>query len=233
MSLLSKLKQAADAKVSNDYVGGKSLLPTNIYKGNVSQFFVDEYKSGALFASLTLFIDGKEIRQRLLLTNARGENYYEYQGEKRQFDSYTLANNVCLLLTGKSLDEAKFIKGKVEDWNPDTRQMEQVTKDNVLDYNKREMLTFAIGEIKQYKQEKIGDKYEYVDEILTSNELLAVASDTGITANEILLELKPTFINKWLAANEGKVIDRTKGKKPIKKNKANEEPDASENDIPF
>ena len=104
MSLL-KTTTSDKAKAGGDTLGGFSVFKSDAYEAIVKMLYVGQAKSGAKFLGIHLTIDGKEYREQVYFTNKNGENFYTKNNEDHILPGYQNADELCLLTTGKHLED--------------------------------------------------------------------------------------------------------------------------------
>jgi len=93
---------------TGDRIGGTA-LPTGIYELVVDMAYLDVSARGAKFLGLSLVgANGEKHKEKIYFTTGdakKNVNFYEKEGKKFQLAGYTLANELCLLTTGKLLEQ--------------------------------------------------------------------------------------------------------------------------------
>lgn len=205
-----------------DRLGGGNfgLWDTGAYDGVVKMAYLDKYDSGAQYIDLTLSKGGKDFRQKVLITNSKGENFYTKDGKKNPLMGFSLMDSLCVMLTGMPLagQDGEVEEKAVEVFNYTTKQTEKVAKP-VLMALLNKPVTFAIEKSlnnKQVKDQSTG-KYENTAETEEKNELVKFFdTETKLTLTEAEGGLEEgQFYHKWLAANTdengvGKIRNKVK-----------------------
>lgn len=211
---LKQFKRQKDVEATKDVVGGYSLLPTDVYKATIKMAYLGKSKNGANFVTLILNTPEQEHKETIYITNRNEEVYYTKQGVKHYLPGFVIIDELCLLVTGRSLSEMETEQKHVKVYNYDTNR-EEPTEVPVLVELLNAKLEVAITEEKFFKQEKgASGEYEDTDEEVSRNTITKFLSDDGFTINELIDEVEePDYKPKWLARNQGQVYDRTKKKK--------------------
>lgn len=110
MGLFSNLTNDGLEEQEDRVGGGRKVHPTNIYPATVTALFAGQAESGAQYVELVAKFDegGDEYRERLFITNKKGENFFtdkKDKTKKRPLPGFTLIDNLCLLTTDKPLCE--------------------------------------------------------------------------------------------------------------------------------
>jgi hypothetical protein len=206
---------------AQDRIGGFSPLDSDIYTMTIKALYVGKSAGGAM--SLTLLADngGREYRETLWITNKKGENFFLNANDKTKkvpLPGFTVADDICLITTGKSLSEQDAEEKVI----------------NVYDYEAKkevpksvQMITEVIGQkvslgiIKQTvnKNEKVGDEYvptaetrdeNFIDKVFHPDQKMTV-----VEARNGVEEAK--FWDSWVERNKG----NTRDKRTIKDGEAN------------
>jgi hypothetical protein len=205
-----------------DRLGGGGLWDTNMYDGRVKMAYAASYDSGAQYIQLILAKDGKEYRERILITNGKGENFYTKDGKKLPLMGFSMIDSLCVLTTDQPLS-AQDVEEKIVNVYDYELKKEVPTAVPVLTGLLDQEVTFAIERQLGFKQAKGGDgKYHDTAEEQETNELQKFYhTETKLTVTEAEQGLEEgVFYHKWLAANVdengiGKVRDKRKGTKNV------------------
>lgn len=205
---------------AKDSLGGFARLPTDIYIGKIKQAYftssdTSESQSVVLGVGFTETIDGEEVErdymERLLITNKDGDAFYEKNGHKLPLQGFTIADDICQIITEASLtdQETETKKVKIRDF---TSGEDIPTPVEVLIDLIGEEIALAVQHKRQNKREKNskGD-YVQVPEPVELNSIVKVLSPDDFST---LLELDegkdPAFADKWIERYQGKMQDTFK-----------------------
>ena len=211
MSIFGKID--TNKERTQDTVGGFKLLDTDIYRMTIKAMYAGKYDSGAQFLGfIATDKDGREYKQNLLVTNKKGDNFYvdKKTNKERLFTSFVVADDLCLLTTGKHIDELDtedrvlklYSNGKQED----------TTVPCLVDAHGKEV-ALAITRTKKNKQEKdsAGNYVDTAEEVEENDIAYVFHADTMLSANEYAADKEVgEFHEKWLESNKGKVRNRYK-----------------------
>ena len=214
-----------------DRIGGGGLWDTGVYDGRIKMAYAGSYKSGAQFIALILAVGSREYRQQILITNAKGENFYTKDNKKIPLMGFSMIDSLCMLATEEPLASQDVEEKIINIYDFDQRK-EIPTAMPVLVSLLDKPITFAIEKQLVNKQEKNEATGQYVDtaEEVEKNELQKFYhTETKLTITEAEQGLEAgVFYHKWIEANTdengvGKVRDRrakkggaaTSGKPPV------------------
>lgn len=196
--------------------GGKTLLPTDIYKLHVKYAYLGESSGGALSITVVGSVNGGDYSETFWITNKEKKQYYMTKnGKMVPLPGLIVIDDMCLFATGKPLSEQNTVDKIIEKYNPETSSMQKVSVPVVEGLLDKDVLV-AISQVKEFKRKKFDDGYHTISETTEFNEIEKVFHlDKHLTVNEVLKKVEePAFYTQWLEAKKGKVKDRTKGKSP-------------------
>ena len=215
--MFDKFKKQGDSSVqkSQDRVGGFVPIPSGIYEAVIKQLWFGEYGSGAAYMDLQLEAAGKTFRERILLSDRNGNNFWTKDGKNTFFDGFMALDAICLFLTGEDFDanmgniENKMVKV----YNADQKK-EVPTEVPVLANVIGETIKVAIlhRKVDVTKKDDNGN-YNPTGDVREENTLSKVLdTDTNRTVTEIIDEVSSSvYADAWLARWEGKVSNEAKG----------------------
>ena len=207
---------------SGDFVGGRTLLETDIYEAEVLFAYLGSAaNSEASSVNLILRVDngspkGFELRAQEWVSNRKGEAFYVKDDKKRFLPGYETINDLTLLTVGKTLeDEDLEVDERIAKiWNNDTRKEENKAVDCFVDLHGEKILV-AIQKVKEDKTKKNDStgEYEPTGEFVENNKIVKFLDpETRRTKTEIENELEEAvFADTWLEKNKGVTRDATKG----------------------
>ena len=104
--MFDKFKKQGDSsvQVSQDRVGGFVPIPSDIYEAVIKQLWFGEYGSGAGYMDLQLEASGKTFRERILLSDRKGNNYWTKDDKSTFFDGFMALDAICLFVTGEDFE---------------------------------------------------------------------------------------------------------------------------------
>jgi len=205
--------------------GGSFTVNSGIYPAKVKLAYVtDAAESKAKAMNLVLEIDGKEIRERIWMTNREGKPTYQKEGKTFMLPGFETINDLCYVTTGHPFSEQKIEEKviKVYDFNAKAeveKALPVVT--TILGLN----LLAAVLLVRENKTEKGSDgKYEKIAETRDFNEFdKFFHTETRKTVVELKrggdMKEEDMFINLWSAKNTGELRDRSEnvaGAAPVK-----------------
>lgn len=215
--MFDKFKKQGDASVqkSQDRVGGFAPIASGLYEAVIKQLWFGEYGSGAGYMDLQLEIAGKTFRERILLSDKKGNNYWTKDGKSTFFDGFMALDAICLFLTGEDFEanigniENKMVKV----YDPEVKK-EVPTEVPVLANVIGETVKVAILHRKVDVTKKGDDnQYHPTGETREENTLSKVLDmDTNRTVTEIIDEVESAvYADAWLKRWEGKISNEAKG----------------------
>ena len=218
--MFDKFKKQGDSSVqkSQDRVGGFVPIPSGIYEAVIKQLWFGEYGSGAAYMDLQLEAAGKTFRERILLSDRNGNNFWTKDGKNTFFDGFMALDAICLFLTGEDFDanmgniENKMVKV----YNADQKKevpTEVPVLANVLGETIKVAILHRKVDVTQKVEENGKTVYKPTGEFREENTLSKVLDvDTNRTVTEIIDEVEsPVYADAWVARWAGKVSNEAKG----------------------
>lgn len=218
MNILKKIgQQTDDIQEDQDSLGG-NLRESGLVELTIQAAYIDVSDKGSYSFNLICKDNtDKEYRETLWITNKKGENFYEYNGEKRYLPGFNVANAISLLTTGYSLSDLDDPEEKkVEVWDFDEGKMVLKDKDCITQLNGEAILVGILKEIvdKTKLNESTG-QYVPTGETRTVNVIDKVFhAESRMTVAEIRDDAEEAvFVDKWAQKWTGKERNRAKGAK--------------------
>jgi hypothetical protein len=214
MSFLKSLSEDKSIKEETDTLGG-GFLASGIYGLTIESAYLDISKGGAHSLNITAKTDeGQNVRQTFWMTNKKGENFYEYKGERRYLPGFNVANALSLLTTGSplsELDEPVEKTLKIYDFD---EKKEMPTQKDCLEQMHGMKVKAGIQKVidDKSKLNEASGQYEPTGETRELNEIDKMFDyESGMTVAELRAEAdEPAFILAWEEKWKGK--DRMKAK---------------------
>lgn len=211
MSLFGNLKSDG-LEESQDRLGGYSPLDTDIYTGTIKALYAGKSGGGAMSVNLVVDVGGKEYRETLWVTNKRGENWFPNKQDKTKkvpLPGFTIADDICLIATGKPLSDQVPEERVVKIYNYDSKKEENTGVDMIVDAIGQKI---SLGILRQLenKNEKQGDEYvataetketNVIDKVFHPEEKMTVAEARGGAT-------EAKFWDSWLERNKGQTRDK-------------------------
>lgn len=221
-ALFGNIEKPADIQQETDFVGGPSLLDTDVYEWDIQYAYGTVAQSGAQ-GLVVVFKnkDGYEYRETFYLTSGiakGGKNYWvDRNGDKHFLPGFNQAEAIAQLTTGKSITELPAEEKTIALYNYEAKA-EVPTKVNMLmDLVGKKIAgglqkqlinrTVQHPETKRYlntsetREVNVMDKFFRVTDGLTVAEIRAGATE-------------PKFLATWKDKFKGKVIERVKPADP-------------------
>jgi hypothetical protein len=219
MSILSGLTESQDIKQERDVIMGGSYGPveSGLYEGTVDMEYIKtSANTGAVAISFAFkTADGSIVKEDLWVqsgTKKGSKNYYVGKdGSHNYLPGFTAANSIALLTAGKPIAEldtsTKLVKVYSKEASGEVPTEVEVLhelldKPIIAGILKRTVDKTQQGDDGQYhptgefRDENSFDKFFRHSDRLTTAEIRGGGTDSP-------------FADKWLAANEGKTIDKT------------------------
>ncbi|WP_028022219.1 hypothetical protein [Enterovibrio calviensis] len=222
MSLFAKAQQAAaNVKVEDkDTLGGSFTVPTDVYVGAIKMAYIDAWKSGALFVSieLALLIDGKERahKETITISNKAGEFTYtdKQTGDKRPMPSFAMVDSLFRLASGKGFNEQTPSLKTVKTYDATLKTQVDSEREVFMDVlGKKIHIALTEQEVDKTTKDAMSGEYVPTGETRKENVLSKVFDAERRTSAEANAKTEPKFIEQWLEANRGKLVNRVKGNK--------------------
>lgn len=210
----------SQAELKPETLGTGRLFDTGIYPMVIDMAYLDQSAGGAYSLNVTLkSMDGKTLKETLWITGGKDKGQLTYflnkNGEKQDLPGFAIANAISTLSTGKELGDHIPEEKMVNVYNFDLKKDVPTAK---------QVYTALIGQkISVAIQKQIVDKtakaadgsYQPTGETREQNEIVGVYNaDTNQNMYEFKNSIPAEFHDKWLAANAGKVRDRSSKNKP-------------------
>lgn len=240
-NMFSNAKVAKNDKVEQDFSGGGGLFDTDLYSGKIKYAYVGVYGSGSKYVEISVLIDGREMRDRIIVTNREGEVTYKDKksGELRNLPGFNQINALCMILASKELGAMDIEDRTLNLWDSEARAEKPKSVECLVELHDQDVMV-AIQQFTEFKQEKGDDgKYHDTDETRNGNDFQKFfPAAKAITISEIdhhinslggtlddVLEAgdmqkaidsygddQGPWVTTWLERNRGQVYDKTKGK---------------------
>lgn len=216
MSLFSNMTTEGMEQVK-DSLGGFSCLESDVYPAKIKAVYITTSAKGAMAANLIADVHGREYREQIWITNAKGECFFtnKQTGNKVPLPGFTTINDLCICAVGKPLNELDTADKtfKLYDYEAKTELPKSVP--TITDLCDTEVL---LGIIKQIVDKNVKDDAgNYVPSGETREENVidkVFNAETKMTVNEAASgKTEGIFITNWEKKNKGQVRNRAKGKK--------------------
>lgn len=211
MSLFANLKTDG-LEEAQDRLGGFRPLETDIYTGEIKALYAGKSTGGAMSVNLIASFNGQEYRETFWVTNKKGENFFLNKDDKTKkvpLPGFTIADNICLIATGKPLAEVDVEEKTIKLY--DSEQKKELPKgvDMIVEAIGQK-ISLAIFKDTVNKNEKQGDEYvptaETREENVSDNVFHPEHKLTVAEARNGQTEAK--FWDSWLDRNKGKTRDK-------------------------
>jgi len=193
-----------------DVLGGRALLPTNVYDGTLDVVYITKSQGGASAFNLVVDIDGKKVRETIYVTNREGGVTYTKDGKKYPLPGYSLMNALCKLTVGKEIPSLVFEKKLVKIYNFEQKK-EVPTEVDVAVELVGQPVKLGIELHRENKRAKDqAGNYVPTAEVREFNTITRVFhTKTNQTAAEYNAQAPAEFLGLWVKEFLGKTIDKT------------------------
>jgi hypothetical protein len=212
MSLFGKLTSEGLEK-SQDRLGGFSPLDSGVYIAKIKALYAGQSAGGAM--SITLLAElqnGKEYRETVYVTNKEGKNFFlnkDDRTKKVPLPGFTVADDLCLIATGKPLAEQDTEEKVINVYDYETKKELPKSVPMIVEAIGQEV---SLGIIKQVvnKNVKQGTEYvataetreeNFIDKVFHPTLRLSVAEARNG-------QDEPKFQEAWIARNKDQVRDK-------------------------
>lgn len=212
MSLMKKIKNTEVDVKEKDTLGGMQLFETNVYDFEIKMAYVEQSSGGALGATLVLETEaGQNYRETIYFTNKKGETFFtNSKGETQHLPGFNLLNSITMLTIQTELTDMDTEERVVKAWDSDAKAEINKNVDAFVDLI-GQRIKLAVEKQLQDKQVKVDGEYVNSGETVERNAIVkAFHHEKLVTLTEALAKIEPEFLDKWVAKNQGKLIDKTK-----------------------
>lgn len=198
------------AKQETESVGdGRIIFDSAIYPAKIKQAYLDAYDSGARFASITLDIDGKDYKERLLITNGKGESFWsDRDGNPVKYSGLVRLEELAFAAGFPNLQATNVAPATIRAWDKDAKAFVLRQHATVMTGLQGKEVLVALQKVNQNKQKKNLDtnEYEKLNEEEQINQIDKFANLQGQTQLEAAKNVNPpTFMGAWKERWSGKV----------------------------
>ena len=200
---------------SIERVGGGFAWESGVYDATVKMVYLNQSASEAV--SLNVILEnstGKELKESFWIKSGKAKGnktYYTKNGKDYPLPGYSIANSMCVAITGDSLPKCMDTAEKktINIYNPELKK-EAPTERPVLMGLVNKPVKVAVHQVIEDKQAKdASGNYVSTGESRTVNECKFFGNMEGKTAEEITTKADAAKFDKWAEKNTGSVIDKT------------------------
>jgi hypothetical protein len=204
---------------SIERVGGGFAWESGVYDATVKMVYLNQSASEAV--SLNVILEnstGKELKESFWIKSGKSKGnktYYTKNGKDYPLPGYSIANSMCVAITGDSLPKCMDTAEKktINIYNPELGK-EAPTERPVLMGLVNKPVKVAVHQVVEDKQAKdASGNYVSTGDSRTVNECKFFGNMEGKTAEEITTKADPAKFDKWAEKNTGSVIDKTTANK--------------------
>ena len=202
--------ELAGSEKEKDVLGGRSLLPTNVYDGLIDVAYITTSQAGAKAFNFVINFNNKLHRETIYVTNREGGVTYVKDGKKYPLPGYSLVNAITKLTIGKEIPNLIFEPRLVKIYNFDLKKEVPVEVPVAVELVGQAV---CLGIEHSRENKRVKDQAgNYVDtpEIRESNTIARVFHvKTGQTVSEYDSQKPAEFKDLWLKEFKDKTRDRT------------------------
>ena len=201
--------------------GGGFAWESGVYDATVKMVYLNQTASEAMWFNVILEKNSgnfAELRENFCVKSGKAKGnktYYTKDGKDYPLPGYSIANSMCVAITGESLPKCmeSAEKKQVNVWNPELKK-EAPTERPVIMSLVGKPVKVAVHQVIEDRQAK-NDKGEYVPTgaSRTVNQCKFFGNAEGKTAEEITNKEPAARFDKWAQKNTGTVIDKSTVKK--------------------
>jgi len=204
---------------SIERVGGGFAWESGVYDATVKMVYLNQSASEAV--SLNVILEnstGKELKESFWIKSGKSKGnktYYTKNGKDYPLPGYSIANSMCVAITGDSLPKCMDTAEKktINIYNPELGK-EAPTERPVLMGLVNKPVKVAVHQVVEDKQAKdASGNYVSTGDSRTVNECKFFGNMEGKTAEEITTKADAAKFDKWAEKNTGSVIDKTTANK--------------------
>jgi len=202
---------------SIERVGGGFAWESGVYDATVKMVYLNQSASEAVSFNVILEKSGgnfSELRENFWIKSGKAKGnktYYTKDGKDYPLPGYSIANSMCVAITGESLSKCmeSAEKKTVNVWNPELKK-EAPTERPVIMSLVGKPVKVAVHQVIEDRQAK-NDKGEYVSTgtSRTVNQCKFFGNAEGKTAEEITNGEPAARFDKWAQKNTGTVVDKS------------------------
>jgi hypothetical protein len=207
---------------SIERIGGGFAWESGVYDATVKMVYLNQSASEAV--SLNIILEnsaGKELKESFWIKSGKAKGnktYYTKDGKDYPLPGYSIANSMCVAITGESLPKCMDTAEKktINIYNPELKK-EAPTERPVLMSLVNKPIKVAVHQVVEDKQAKdASGNYVPTGDSRTVNECKFFGNSEGKTAEEITTKADAAKFDKWAEKNTGSVIDKTSKNKGSK-----------------
>jgi len=202
---------------SIERVGGGFAWESGVYDATIKMVYLNQSASEAVSFNIILEKNSgnfSELRENFWIKSGKAKGnktYYTKDGKDYPLPGYSVANSMCVAVTGDSLPKCmeSAEKKTVNVWNPELKK-EAPTERPVIMSLVGKSVKVAVHQVIEDKTAKdASGNYVPTGASRTLNQCKFFGNSEGKTAEEIEKKLPPEKFDKWAQKNTGTVIDKS------------------------
>lgn len=216
MSIMDKVKEAANVVDDGDRIGGFQIWPSGMYKTTIDQAYMTVSSGGAIGLAVTFKNDKGNIYQETFwVVGKKGNTFWERDGIRHNIPGFNQAKHLCLLTTGKTLEQLEdTIETKIiNERSRETGEMGQTKVEMVMDLLDKPVNIGIIATVVDKNIKDSNDNWVPSGETRQQNEVdKFFDSETNLTYSEMKAgKTEPEFATEWANNWNGKTKQKAKG----------------------
>jgi len=206
---------------SIESTGGGFIWESGVYDATVKMVYINQTASEAKWFNVILEKNSgnfSELRENFCIKSGKAKGnktYYTKEGKDYPLPGYSIANSMCIAVTGESLPKCieSAEKKQVNVWNPELKKEVPAERPVIMSLVGKP-IKVAVHQVIEDKTAK-NDKGEYVPTGVsrTVNQCKFFGNAEGKTAEEIEKGEPAARFDKWAQKNTGTVINKSTSKK--------------------
>lgn len=196
-----------------DRLGGFQPFDTDVYAGNIKAMYAGQSDKGARNVTVIADLGGREYRETIYITNKKGENWFKNKqdpSKKVSLPGFVTIDDICLIATGKPLNEQATEEKVVMVWDRDAGKEIPKTVPMLVDCLNQPI---KLGIVRQLENKNESDGNGGYTPTADTREVNFIEKVFHPEMNMTVVEAKngadsATFHDAWLERNKGQVKDK-------------------------
>lgn len=203
---------------SQDRLGGFQVYESDIYLAKIKVAYGLKSSGGAKGVAFTFDLgNGKEYRETIYVTDKKGQNFFlnkDDNSKKVPLPGFTTVEDICLIVTGKTLSEQEMDDKVFNVYDPDARQEMPKSVPTLVELLDQPIYLAIIKAIENKNAKDSSGRYVPTAETRETNSIEKVFHPEEKMTVAEARDGKETagFFDAWLTRNKGKDRDKRKVK---------------------
>ena len=195
--------------------GGGFAWESGVYDATVKMVYLNQTASEAMWFNVILEKNSgnfAELRENFCVKSGKAKGnktYYTKDGKDYPLPGYSIANSMCVAITGESLPKCmeSVEKKTVKVWNPELKKEVPAERPVVMSLVGKPIKVAVHQVIEDRTAKNAKGEYVPTGTSRTINKCKFFGNAEGKTAEEIAKKEPATRFDKWAQKNTGTVID--------------------------